>query len=503
MIEHVGVPICNSRPNMQSQPHEPSSIRQDAASEAPEAAPLPTRSSTGESRGGPRFLPPAPKNLTEAGLASSLVEQLLLKILYFRGEIKAGDLARALGLAFRLIEHIIEGHKHQQLIQVKGSSDFGPVSALLSLTEIGRRVARDYLEMNQYAGPAPVPMSQYTKGVQMQRMPLHWLTPERLSKAYAHMVVKPDILDQLGPAVNSGRSFLVYGQPGNGKTYFAEAVFRISTSNIFLPYALESHGNIIRLYDPRFHQLVEPETDSGPLGKPELACDGRWANCRRPFIVTGGELTISMLDLSYNPVSKIYDAPYQLKANNGTYLIDDFGRQKAAPAEILNRWILPMEHQVDYLSFLDGGKMAVPFETFLIFSTNLSPNEIGDEAFLRRIKYKMFLPSPDEEEFRSIFNRFCESQNLNVSPGILDDFISKHYRKTRRPFRRCHPRDVITHAIDHIRFKRLPYELTDEILDRAFVSCLGAPPEMAEESSALLRLCESISSSCPEHEIAR
>jgi hypothetical protein len=209
-----------------------------------------------------------------------------------------------------------------------------------------------------------------------------------------------------------------------------------------------------------------------------------------------------MLDLSYNPVSKIYDAPYQLKANNGTYLIDDFGRQKAAPAEILNRWILPMEYQIDYLSFLDGGKMGVPFETFLIFSTNLSPNEIGDEAFLRRIQYKMFLPSPDEEEFRAIFHKFCESQNLTVMPGILDSFISKRYRKTSRPFRRCHPRDVITHAIDHIRFKRLPYELTEAILDRAFVSCLGAPAEMAEEASPLLRLGESVSSSSEKYERA-
>jgi hypothetical protein len=228
-------------------------MRHDSDTGMPEATQLAASLSSLEARSGSRFSPSAPKTLAETGLASSLVEPLLLKVLYFGGEMKAGELASALGLAFRLIEDIIDSHKHQQLIQVKGSSDFGPISALLSLTEIGRRAARDYLEMNRYAGPAPVPMSQYIEGVQAQRMPLHWLTPERLTKAYAHMVVKPEVLDQLGPAVNSGRSFLVYGQPGNGKTYFAEAVFRISTSNIFLPYALESHGNIIRLYDPRFH----------------------------------------------------------------------------------------------------------------------------------------------------------------------------------------------------------------------------------------------------------
>jgi predicted ATPase with chaperone activity len=406
-------------------------------------------------------------------LSTSLIDQLVLKVLYVRGELRASDLARAVGLHFTLIEEIIEWHKYQQLVQVKGSSGFGRVSAILSLTETGRRVARDYLDINQYVGPAPVPISQYAEAVRAQRMPPSWLTPERLAKAYTHMVVKEEILDRLGPAVNAGKSFLIYGQPGDGKTHLAEGVFRISASDIFMPYALESQGNIIQLYDPVFHQLVEPEPDSGGLFANDISRDGRWAQCRRPFIVTGGELSLSMLDLSYNAVSKIYEAPYQLKANNGSYLIDDFGRQKVSPAEILNRWILPMEHRVDYLSFIHGGKMSVPFETFLMFSTNLTPKEIGDEAFLRRIHYKMLLPSPDEEEFRSIFVRFCGSQNLVIDPALLDQFIAKNYRRTFKPFRRCHPRDVISQAIDYIRFKRLPLELTEDILDRAFSSCLG------------------------------
>jgi hypothetical protein len=252
-------------------------------------------------------------------------------------------------------------------------------------------------------------------------------------------------------------------------------VFKILSSNIFLPYALESHGNIIRLYDPLFHHRVEPELESDDACLLERGHDGRWAKCRRPFVMTGGELSLAMLDFSYNPVSKVYEAPYQLKANNGTYLIDDFGRQKAAPAEILNRWILPMEHQVDYLSFTDGGKISVPFDTFLIFSTNLTPGQIGDEAFLRRIQYKMRLPSPEEEEFRTILLRFSESQELAIDAGLLDTFIAKHYRRTGKPFRRCHPRDVISHAIDYMRFKRLPFELTEAILDHAFVSCFGSP----------------------------
>ena len=439
---------------------------------------------TPEHRRRSRFSPLAPRTLDETGLSAGLIEQLLLKILYTRAETVASDLSRAVGLNFTVFEEILESLKHQHYIQVKRSSGLGPISEVLSVTQAGARIARDYLEHNRYVGPAPVPVAQYKEGVHAQRRPANWLTPERLAKAYSHMVVKDEILDELGPALNAGKSFLIYGRPGNGKTHLAEAVFQIASSDIFLPYAIESHGNIIRLYDPLFHHKVDEESD------PEEAClagqshDGRWTRCRRPFITTGGELSLSMLDFSYNPVSKVYDAPYQLKANNGTYLIDDFGRQKAAPAEILNRWILPMENQVDYLSFLDGGKISVPFDTFLIFSTNLTPKEIGDEAFLRRIQYKMLLPSPDEQEFRTIFNRFCESHNLNVEADLLDRFIEKRYRQPRRPFRRCDPRDILSHAMDYIAFKRLPFAITEDILDKAFKSCLGSSFASTDETGS-------------------
>ncbi|MGA8030225.1 MAG: hypothetical protein WB992_24040, partial [Bryobacteraceae bacterium] len=313
-----------------------------------------------------RFIPSVPRSLGDTGLPNPLIEQLILKLLYFKGDVLAGDLSRAMGFKFSVIEGMIEGFKIKQLIQVKSSLGFGPVSALLALTEKGRQVARDYLENNQYVGPAPVSINQYCLAVEGQRMSASWLTPERLAAAYSHMVTTETMLDQIGPAVSSGKSFLIYGQPGNGKTYIAEALSAIQSSEIYVPYALECQGNIIQLFDPIYHKTVE-------RGEEDLDAnshyDGRWARCRRPFIASGGELSLSMLDLSYNEVSKIYDAPFQLKANNGIYLIDDFGRQKATPGEILNRWIVPMERRVDYLSFQNGGKMTIPFETFLIFST--------------------------------------------------------------------------------------------------------------------------------------
>ena len=388
-----------------------------------------------------------------------------------------GDLCRAMGLSFSLIEGMIDGFKFKQLIQVKSSLGYGPVSALLSLTEQGRSIARDYLDTNQYVGPAPVSLAQYREAVQAQRLPPNWLTPERLAKAYSEMVTTGTMLDQIGPAITSGKSLLIYGQPGNGKTYVAEALSKIASSDIYVPYALECQGNIIQLYDPIYHRPVLPGEETSDS---DFQCDGRWVRCRRPFIASGGELSLSMLDLSYNTVSKIYDAPFQLKANNGIYLIDDFGRQKATSSEILNRWIVPMERRIDYLSFANGGKMTVPFETFLVFSTNLTPDKLGDEAFLRRIQYKMLLRSPAVDEFRTIFCEFCKSNGLTAPADLVDSFISRHYLETGKQFRRCHPRDLISQSIDLINFKRLPHELTQDLLDQAFSSCFLSTAELSE-----------------------
>jgi hypothetical protein len=238
-----------------------------------------------------------------------------------------------------------------------------------------------------------------------------------------------------------------------------------------MPYAIECQGNIIQVYDPIYHQKIEDEATSVLTLSNEASFDHRWFRCKRPFIVTGGELTMEMLDLSYNTVSKVYDAPFQVKANNGIYLVDDFGRQKATPAEILNRWIVPMERHVDYLSFQTGGKMTVPFEAFLIFSTNLRPENLGDEAFLRRIQYKMFLRSPNPQEFTLIFERFAKSKQLEFTTELVQWFVQNFYVEGGKRYRRCHPRDIISHAIDIINFENLPKKLTRDLLNQAFHSC--------------------------------
>jgi hypothetical protein len=447
---------------------------------------------------GPEILAPAePESIEQTGLTGSTVEQLIVKILYFRGDLYGQDLSDAIGLKFSVIQEIVETLKLRHHVQIKKSLGVGNVASLFSLTETGRARAREHLESNHYAGPAPVPLEQYAALVRQQRPREGWLTKEALAKAFKGMVLSERILSQIGPAVSSAGSLLLYGKPGDGKTFLIEALGNLETAPIFLPYAIECQGNIVQLYDPIYHHRVDADEEAPAMAVSiERSYDRRWAKCRRPFIMSGGELSMDMLGLRYNAVSKIYEAPFQLKANNGIYLIDDFGRQLAAPAEVLNRWIVPMERRVDFLSFLTGGKMTAPFETFLVFSTNLNPNDLGDEAFLRRIQYKMLLRGPAENEFIRIFEAFCAARKLPFTRDLITRFIDRHYRRTGKVFRRCHPRDVLSHALNLIHFEKLPFALTDEVLNRAFDSCFV---EATEEEARPAAAAPAAAATAPPH----
>jgi hypothetical protein len=417
--------------------------------------------------------PKEPSSLSEAGLAESTIEALILKILYFRGELFGRDLSTAIGLKFSVIESVVEELKLRHHLQVKRSLGMGSVSALFSLSDTGRARAREALEANQYAGAAPVPLDRYIAVVKEQKPKQGWLTRPALEKALSGMVVTEQLLSQIGPAISSANSLLLYGKPGDGKTYLIESVNNIEGSPVFVPYAVECQGNIIQVFDPVYHHRLDEQESTSLLQAVGLdePYDRRWVKCRRPFIVSGGELTLDMLDLRYNYTSKVYEAPFQLKANNGIYLIDDFGRQRATPAEVLNRWIVPMERRTDYLSFLTGGKMTAPFEAFLVFSTNLNPDDLGDEAFLRRIQYKMLLRGPSRAEFEVIFQKFCASKGIPYPRDVVERFVEKFYVRTGKKFRRCQPRDVLGHALNLIHFEKLPLQLTDRLMERAFESC--------------------------------
>ena len=428
---------------------------------------------------------PEPESIEQTGLAETMLEQLIVKILYFRGELYGQDLSNAIGLKFSVIGELVESLKLRHEVVVKRSMGMGAVGSLLALTEAGRARAREYLDANQYAGIAPVPINQYVEVVRRQKHQEGWLTKEALAQALSGLVITERTLAQVGPAVSSNNSLLVYGKPGDGKTFLIESLANLETSPVFVPYAIECQGNVIQVFDPIYHNPISGEAEPSVLTVSlERGPDQRWIKCKRPFIVSGGELSLDMLDLRINSTSKIYEAPFQLKANNGIYLVDDFGRQRATPAEVLNRWIVPMERRVDYLSFLTGGKMTAPFETFLVFSTNLNPDDLGDEAFLRRIQYKMLLRGPSEDEFVQIFERFCAQRKVPCPAGLAQLFIEKFYRSSGKVFRRCHPRDVLTHALNLIHFEKLPLELNEAILTRAFESCFVQEQEGAAAAPA-------------------
>ena len=409
------------------------------------------------------FLPVEPESFRDAGLTDTLVESLVLKYLLVRGDSSGREIADQVKLPFILIDELLRALKNDQLLTLRGSAAMNDFQYQLS--DVGRERARRYSAHCTYFGAAPVSLPDYVASVKAQTLAGQQPKAEHLAEAFGDLLLSRQLLDRLGPAINSGRGLFLYGAPGNGKTSIAERVTAVFGQDIWIPRAIGVDGDIIRVFDPSNHEELPLEPCQGVYERRKI--DKRWVRIRRPTLVAGGELTMSSLEVTINTSTGVCEAPLQLKSNCGTLVIDDFGRQRVKIHELLNRWILPLEKRYDFLNLPNGKKIEVPFDQLIIFSTNLEPRSLVDEAFLRRIPYKIEVPDPSEDEFRELFKLMAAKLGCPHRSAPVERLIEKHYRQPGRPFRFCHPRDLLLQVRSFCAYKGLPLEITDEYLDQA------------------------------------
>ena len=409
------------------------------------------------------FLPLEPLTLRETGMTDADLEALILKLLLARGVMVGRDVAEHIRLPFVLIEQAMRRMKMDQLVVYRGAAPMNDY--VYELTAVGRERAKRYSEHCSYFGTAPVSLKDYIASVEAQSLTKQSPTRADLERAFADLLISPKMLARLGPAINSGRGLFLYGNPGNGKTSIAERITKAFGETIWVPRALGIDGEIIRLYDPLNHEEV-PLPRSGALYD-NSKIDKRWVRIRRPTIVAGGELTMENLEVALNTSTGISEAPLQLKSNCGTLVIDDFGRQRISIDELLNRWIVPLEKRHDFLNLPNGKKIQVPFDQLIVFATNLEPRDLVDEAFLRRIPYKIEIADPTESEFRELFRRGCMRFGIPYNDEAVDYLIEKHYKAAGRPFRCCQPRDLLMQVRNHCLYHAVPLELKPEYFDIA------------------------------------
>jgi len=415
------------------------------------------------------FEPPPVKSIEGTGLNLGFISDLVLKVIYFVGYSTGYEIADRVKLPFaRVIEEALEFLKREQYIEVKGAGGLGAAAYQYMITGKGSEKAREVLERSEYVGPAPVTLEAYTNAVRQQPLSSVTIHQRAMRKALSHLVINEDAFSRIGPAANSGRSIFLYGPTGDGKTSIAESIGRMMFQNdIYVPYAIEVDGQIIKLFDEASHQRVEEDNEAREKARGRANLDQRWVLVHRPVIITGGELTLDGLDLTYNEITKYYEAPFQVKANGGMLLIDDFGRQQVRPRDLLNRWIVPLEKRVDYLTLHTGRKIEVPFEVLIVFSTNLEPKDLVDEAFLRRIRHKIYIGDPTFEEYREIFKRVCKARGVPYDDEGLAYLLKEHYLKPGRPLRACQPRDLVDELIDIARYLNVTPELSHDLINRA------------------------------------
>jgi hypothetical protein len=410
-------------------------------------------------------LPTPPGTIEEAGLHPDTLAQILLKTLV-AGEASGTALADKMRLPYAVLDALVQHARVEKLVEVRGASGAGAAGYRYVLTDLGRDRAMQFFDINRYVGPAPVPLAQYNAYVRACMAARPYIDRDRLATGFEHLVVNKAMYDQLGPAVNSGKSLFLYGAPGNGKTVVAEGIGRALGSDMYVPYAIDVDGQVITMFDPVNHQPTGGEGAATSVIA-AAAHDRRWERIRRPVAIVGGELTLEMLDLTFNPISKFYEAPIQWKANGGVFVVDDFGRQRIPPRDLLNRWIVPLESRVDYLTLHTGRKFEVPFNVLIVFATNLKPESLADEAFLRRIPYKILARNPTLDEYCRIFELNCRRRSLPFDPVMVEYLNRKYYQPRRLQMRACHPRDLIEQVVDMCRYQRREPAITRELLDAA------------------------------------
>lgn len=414
--------------------------------------------------------PFAPESIADTGLSPEAIIELLLKTLYVQGARSGQALVESICLPFAIVDELLMRLQQQRLIEVQRTVGAGRGGYVFDLTSMGSERAREAMAAGQYVGPAPVPLEYYRAWVEEQSIRNLHVTRERLRGAFANMVMDQEYIDSFGPAVNSGRSLFIFGDSGNGKTVTAEALARLLGGAFYLPYAVDIGGQIMVVFDPVYHRHASPAAGAaeGPEWLRDLPdYDRRFARVERPVVLTGGELTLEQLDLQYDRDTKMYQAPFQVKANGGVLILDDFGRQRVPPRDLLNRWILPLEKRMDFLTLHTGAKFPVPFECLLIFATNLDPDDLVEEAFLRRIHYKVRAESPSRQQYEEIFRRCAAARGLAYQPEAVAQVYRDYYDARGIAPRGCHPRDLIDHVCDIARFGEVEPALSSDLIDRA------------------------------------